>query len=43
MNTFPNLDRLLKVKIEEFKDIGYGYRSEFMVSALNQIKEKGGE
>ncbi|EGG23736.1 8-oxoguanine DNA-glycosylase [Cavenderia fasciculata] len=40
--SFPTLEQLLTIKESSLNDLGFGYRSKFIVKAAQQVKEKGG-
>lgn len=40
--SFPTLESLLKVKEEELRALGFGYRAAYIVCSIKQIQEKGG-
>lgn len=39
--SFPTIENLLKISEIELKNMGFGYRSKYIVMASKQIKEKG--
>ncbi|KYQ89340.1 8-oxoguanine DNA-glycosylase [Tieghemostelium lacteum] len=41
--SFPSLDQLMNCKETELNELGFGYRSKFIVQSAKQVKEKGGE
>lgn len=39
---FPSLEALAAIKEEQLRDLGFGYRANFVVSAARQVIERGG-
>lgn len=39
---FPTLSQLSKIKEEELKEMGFGYRANYIVESIKKINEKGG-
>lgn len=40
---FPTLSQLSNATVEELNDLGFGYRSKYIVESCKQVIEKGGE